>query len=96
MQGFVDVLQLLFVGLVQLLRFSYSSLAVFFLQFLAERVEVARYSSDDQVSILSSLLSKSLSISVGRRPPPISRHPEAIGPRLRSDLAVLLKIYSTK
>ncbi|XP_078336365.1 phosphatidylinositol 4-kinase alpha-like [Crassostrea virginica] len=52
-------------------------------QFLAERVEVARYSSDDQVSILSSLLSKSLSISVGRRPPPISRHPEAIGPRLR-------------
>ncbi|XP_052714253.1 phosphatidylinositol 4-kinase alpha-like isoform X6 [Crassostrea angulata] len=52
-------------------------------QFLAERVEVARYSSDDQVSILASLLSKSLSISVGRRPPPISRHPEAIGPRLK-------------
>ncbi|XP_062588022.1 phosphatidylinositol 4-kinase alpha-like isoform X3 [Saccostrea cucullata] len=52
-------------------------------KFLAERVEVARYSSEDQVSILSGLLSKSLSISVGRRPPPMSRHPEVIGPRLR-------------
>ncbi|XP_056020742.1 phosphatidylinositol 4-kinase alpha-like isoform X2 [Ostrea edulis] len=52
-------------------------------KFLLERVEVARYSNEDQVNILSSLLSKSLSISVGRRPPPISRHPEAIGPRLR-------------
>ncbi|KAK3083088.1 hypothetical protein FSP39_013642 [Pinctada imbricata] len=52
-------------------------------QFLAERVEIARYSSEDQVSILCSLLHRSLSISVGKIPPPMSRHPQALGPRLR-------------
>ncbi|KAJ8312892.1 hypothetical protein KUTeg_010265 [Tegillarca granosa] len=51
--------------------------------FLAERVEVAKYSNLNQVSILTDLLNKSLSISVGKSPSPLSRHPEAIGPRFR-------------
>ncbi|XP_021377626.1 phosphatidylinositol 4-kinase alpha-like isoform X3 [Mizuhopecten yessoensis] len=52
-------------------------------KFLAERIEVARYSSDDQVSILCSLLNKSLAIGVGKQPSQISRHPAAVGPRTR-------------
>lgn len=52
-------------------------------KFLAERVEIARYSSVDQVNILLSLLHKSLSISVGKQPGLMSRHPAALGPRVR-------------
>eukprot|EP00106_Octopus_bimaculoides_P007153 XP_014774595.1 PREDICTED: phosphatidylinositol 4-kinase alpha-like isoform X3 [Octopus bimaculoides] len=52
-------------------------------KFLAERVEIARYCSVDQVGILLSLLHKSLSISVGKQPGLISRHPAALGPRVR-------------
>ncbi|KAK3587139.1 hypothetical protein CHS0354_006780 [Potamilus streckersoni] len=52
-------------------------------KFLTERVEVAKYSSVNQVSIMMSLLNKSLLINVGRNPGLISRHPAAIGPRIR-------------
>lgn len=52
-------------------------------QFLFERIEIAKYCSNDQVSILTGLLNKSLSITVGRNPPMISRHLSAVGPRIR-------------
>ncbi|XP_052072692.1 phosphatidylinositol 4-kinase alpha-like isoform X2 [Mytilus californianus] len=52
-------------------------------QFLFERIEIAKYCSNDQVSILTGLLNKSLSITVGRNPPSISRHLSAVGPRMR-------------
>ncbi|KAK7505986.1 hypothetical protein BaRGS_00002708 [Batillaria attramentaria] len=52
-------------------------------KFLLERVEIAKYSSESQVEVLTCLLNKSLSISVGKTPPPISRHSAALGPRFR-------------
>ncbi|KAL5017409.1 hypothetical protein ScPMuIL_006998 [Solemya velum] len=52
-------------------------------KFLTERVEIAKYSSTDQVAILLSLLHRSLSISVGKSPGLISKHPAAVGPRFR-------------
>ncbi|KAL8613207.1 hypothetical protein ACOMHN_043016 [Nucella lapillus] len=52
-------------------------------KFLLERVEIAKYSSASQVEVLMCLLNKSLSISVGRSPAPISRHSAALGPRFR-------------
>lgn len=52
-------------------------------QFLQERVEIAKYSDSAQIQIVLSLLNKSLSVTVGRRPSIISRHTAAIGPRFR-------------
>ena len=54
-----------------------------YFQFLAERIEISKYCSNDQVSILTGLLNKTLSISVGMNPPSISRHLSAVGPRMR-------------
>ena len=53
------------------------------MQFLLERVEIAKYSSVSQVEVLMCLLNKSLSISVGKSTAPISRHTAALGPRFR-------------
>ncbi|KAK6191311.1 hypothetical protein SNE40_003034 [Patella caerulea] len=52
-------------------------------KFLMERVEIAKYSNSSHVDILMSLLNKSLSVSVGKTPAMISRHPAALGPRTR-------------
>ena len=54
-----------------------------FMQFLLERVEIAKYSSVSQVEVLMCLLDKSLSISVGKPTGHISRHTAALGPRFR-------------
>ena len=52
-------------------------------QFLAERIEIAKYSSQDQVDILVSMLHKCLPISVGKPSKIMSCHVAAIGPRFR-------------
>ncbi|XP_064651813.1 phosphatidylinositol 4-kinase alpha-like isoform X3 [Lineus longissimus] len=52
-------------------------------KFLAERIEIAKYCSKDQVEIFASLLHKSLSISVGKPYCIMSRHIAALGPRIR-------------
>ncbi|BFZ04518.1 hypothetical protein BsWGS_07556 [Bradybaena similaris] len=52
-------------------------------KFLQERVEIAKYSDSAQIQIVLSLLNKSLSVNVGRRPSIVSRHTAAIGPRFR-------------
>ena len=54
-----------------------------FIQFLLERLEIAKYSSVSQVNILLTLINKSLLLTVGKHAPLISRHPAAIGPRLK-------------
>ena len=53
------------------------------MQFLLERIEMAKYSSDDQVAIFASLLHKSLDIHVGKQTPLMSRSVAALGPRFR-------------
>ncbi|XP_055863268.1 phosphatidylinositol 4-kinase alpha-like isoform X4 [Biomphalaria glabrata] len=52
-------------------------------KFLQERVEIAKYSDSAQIQIFLTLLNKSLSVTVGKRPSIISRHTAAIGPRFR-------------
>ncbi|XP_052243319.1 phosphatidylinositol 4-kinase alpha-like isoform X4 [Dreissena polymorpha] len=52
-------------------------------KFLQERLEIAKYSSINQVNIFVTLINKSLMLTVGRNPSHISRHPAALGPRLR-------------
>ncbi|XP_041348000.1 phosphatidylinositol 4-kinase alpha-like [Gigantopelta aegis] len=52
-------------------------------KFLAERLEIAKYSNAYQVDIFFSLLNKSLPVSVGKSTPLISRHPAALGPRFQ-------------
>ena len=59
-------------------------------QFMAERLEIAKYSNASQVDIFFSLLNKSLPVSVGKSTPLISRHPAALGPRF--GLAVLTEL----
>ena len=70
--------------LLNALNFKSLSLAMTFnVQFLQERLEIAKYSSQNQVQIFVTLINKSLLLNVGRMPAQISRHPAAIGPRLR-------------
>ncbi|XP_046360282.2 phosphatidylinositol 4-kinase alpha-like isoform X1 [Haliotis rufescens] len=52
-------------------------------KFLAERLEIAKYSNASQVDIFLTLLNKSLPVSVGKKSGIISRHTAAIGPRVR-------------
>ncbi|XP_059147060.1 phosphatidylinositol 4-kinase alpha-like [Physella acuta] len=52
-------------------------------KFLQERVEISKYSDSAQIQIFLTLLNKSLSVTVGKRPSIISRHTAAIGPRYR-------------
>ncbi|GFO06729.1 phosphatidylinositol 4-kinase alpha-like, partial [Plakobranchus ocellatus] len=54
-------------------------------KFLQERIEIAKYSDSAQIKIFLSLLNKSLSVQIGRRPSIISRHTAAIGPRFRCE-----------
>lgn len=51
-------------------------------QFMDERVEAAKYSSQAQVDIFCVIVHRSLSINVGRPTSHISRHVTAIGPRI--------------
>ncbi|KAL4223436.1 Phosphatidylinositol 4-kinase alpha [Mactra antiquata] len=52
-------------------------------KFLQERLEISRYSSINEVNIFVTLINKSLLLSVGKNPSLISRHPAALGTRLR-------------
>ncbi|XP_037092304.1 LOW QUALITY PROTEIN: phosphatidylinositol 4-kinase alpha-like [Pollicipes pollicipes] len=52
-------------------------------QFLLERVEIARYRSQDQVELLCNLLHGTLSLSVGDQQSFITRHVAAVGTRVR-------------
>ncbi|XP_013387820.1 phosphatidylinositol 4-kinase alpha-like [Lingula anatina] len=53
------------------------------IKFFQERIEIAKYCSNDQVDIFVSLLNKSLSISVGKPNHVMSRHIASLGARLR-------------
>ena len=53
------------------------------IKFLQERMEVAKYSSQDQISVFSDLLQRTLDIQVGRSRPAMSRHLGAAGTRFR-------------
>ena len=52
-------------------------------QFLCERMEVAKYSSREQVEVFVSMLQKSLTVSVGKPHNIMSRHVTAVGTRFR-------------
>ena len=52
-------------------------------QFLSERLEVAKYSSKEQVEVFVSLLQKSLTASAGRPHNIMSRQVTAVGTRFR-------------
>ncbi|CAH1801953.1 unnamed protein product [Owenia fusiformis] len=52
-------------------------------KFLAERLEIAKYHSIDQVEIFANMLHKSLGIHVGRPNSVMNRHIAAVGTRMR-------------
>ena len=53
------------------------------LQFLDERVEIAKFHSDDQIDIFASMLQRCLSSHVGKDDAVMTRNVAAIGPKFR-------------
>ena len=53
------------------------------IKFLHERIEVAKYCSQDQIEMYCDLLQRTLDIHVGQTVAPMSRHVSAAGTRFR-------------
>ena len=53
------------------------------IRFLIERIEIAKYCSEDQVELFAQMLHATLPFDVGSRSPRMSRHPAACGTRFR-------------
>ncbi|KAB7502620.1 Phosphatidylinositol 4-kinase alpha [Armadillidium nasatum] len=53
------------------------------IKFIQERIDIARYDSDDQVAMFTSMFHRTLPMAVGSSDPKINRHVNTIGTRFR-------------